>query len=61
MGIIRFGKSTGRYHLSYIMQRENIEVGMIYNHKEKAEMNEYCEKHGIAYTAHLHKLLAHAV
>lgn len=57
MGIIGFGKSAGRYHLPYIRQRENIEVAMIYNHREKQEMTAYCTKNEINWTTDLNVLL----
>jgi len=54
MGIIGFGKSTGRYHLPYLKLRKNIEVKTIYNRRMKPEMADY---EGIHFTTHLEELL----
>lgn len=35
MGFIGNGKSTNRYHLPFILERDNIEVKTIYNRNPK--------------------------
>lgn len=37
IGIIGFGKSTGHYHLPYILNRENFKVKVIYSRSSKPD------------------------
>ena len=55
IGYIGNGKSTNRYHLPFVMQRENIKVKTIYQRNPKNEKWDRIE--GIKYTSNLEELL----
>lgn len=55
MGFIGNGKSTNRYHLPFILERENIQVKTIYNRNPKTATWDKIE--GIHYTTDLDELL----
>ncbi|MGW9018691.1 oxidoreductase [Priestia megaterium] len=57
MGFIGFGKSTTRYHLPYVLIRNNIQVKTIYNIRRKPVLEQNYEKHNIHFTDKLHHLL----
>lgn len=57
IGIIGFGKSANRYHLPFILNRENIKVKTIYNRSRKIELeNEYKDR-DINFTNNINHLL----
>lgn len=57
IGFIGFGKSANRYHLPYVIQRENIKVKTIFNlHINEELAAPYIEK-GVNFTTHLEDLL----
>ena len=57
IGIIGFGKSANRYHLPFILNRENIKVKTIYNRSRKIELeNEYKDR-DINFTNNINQLL----
>ncbi|EAD2790423.1 oxidoreductase [Listeria monocytogenes] len=55
MGFIGNGKSTNRYHLPFILERDNIEVKTIYNRNPKTATWDKIE--GVHYTTDLDELL----
>ncbi|MBF2655686.1 oxidoreductase [Listeria seeligeri] len=55
MGFIGNGKSTNRYHLPFILERENIQVKTIYNRNPKTATWDKIE--GVHYTTDLDELL----
>lgn len=55
MGFIGNGKSTNRYHLPFILERENIQVKTIYNRNAKTATWDKIE--GVHYTTDLEELL----
>lgn len=55
MGFIGNGKSTNRYHLPFILERENIQVKTIYNRNPKTATWDKIE--GVHYTTDLEELL----
>lgn len=55
MGFIGFGKTVNRYHLPYVLLRENIDVKMIYSRTKKEELEATYE--GIQFTQELEPLL----
>ncbi|MBC1482762.1 oxidoreductase [Listeria immobilis] len=55
MGFIGNGKSTNRYHLPFILERENIQVKTIYNRNPKTATWDKIE--GVHYTTNLEELL----
>lgn len=55
IGYIGNGKSTNRYHLPFVMQRENIKVKTIYQRNPKNEKWDRIE--GVKYTSNLDELL----
>ncbi len=55
IGYIGNGKSTNRYHLPFVMQRENIKVKTIYQINPKNEKWDRIE--GVKYTSNLDELL----
>lgn len=57
MGIIGFGKSTGRYHLPYIFERKHLQVKTIYNRSSKPDMEAPYRQKGIHFTTDLNELL----
>ena len=57
MGIIGLGKSTGRYHLPYLMQRKHIHVKTIYNRSQKPQLASLYQQQGILFTTDLDELL----
>ncbi|TDT63265.1 oxidoreductase [Fonticella tunisiensis] len=56
-GFIGFGKSTNRYHLPYVLKRENIEVKKIYNRTRKEELENKYKDYDIEFTNDLNSLL----
>ncbi|MBP2071552.1 hypothetical protein [Thermoanaerobacterium butyriciformans] len=50
IGFIGFGKSTNRYHLPYVLLRNNIEVKKIYYRTRKKELEERYERYNIEFT-----------
>lgn len=57
IGYIGFGKSTTRYHLPYVLKKENIKVKMIYARSRKYQLEEAYREYGIEFTDDLDKLL----
>ncbi|MDE1549460.1 oxidoreductase [Jeotgalibaca caeni] len=57
MGFIGFGKSTNRYHLPYLLIRENMRVKTIYNRRRKPEWEEEYQGSEIYFTDQLDELL----
>lgn len=55
VGYIGNGKSTNRYHLPFVLQRENIKVKTIYQRNPKNESWDRIE--GVKYTSNLDELL----
>ena len=54
---IGFGKSTTRYHLPYVLRRDNIEVTAIYSRKRKPELEENYKEYNIEFTDNLQDIL----
>ncbi|MGL5352010.1 MAG: Gfo/Idh/MocA family oxidoreductase, partial [Clostridium sp.] len=57
VGIIGFGKSANRYHLPFILNRENIKVKTIYNRSKKSELEKEYENRDINFTTNINELL----
>lgn len=57
IGFIGFGKSTNRYHLPYLLHRENITIKKVYNRTRKPELEEQYRETGIEFTTQLGELL----
>jgi predicted dehydrogenase len=57
IGFIGFGKSTNRYHLPYVLLRDNMEVKKIYYRTRKKELEERYERYNIEFTNDLLSLL----
>lgn len=55
IGYIGNGKSTNRYHLPFVLQRDNIKVKTIYQRNPKNEVWDRIE--GVNYTSNLEELL----
>jgi predicted dehydrogenase len=54
---IGFGKSTTRYHLPYVLRRDNIEVTAVYNRRRKPELEENYKEYNIEFTDNLQDIL----
>lgn len=57
MGIIGFGKSANRYHLPFILNKENIKVKTIYNRSKKEELESQYKDRNINFTNNINELL----
>lgn len=57
IGFIGFGKSTKRYHLPYVLIRENLNVKTIYARKRKLDDEELYKEYNINFTEDLSALL----
>lgn len=57
IGFIGFGKSTTRYHLPYVLIRDNLQVKMIYSRSRKIEIENSYKNHNIKFTDNLYTLL----
>lgn len=57
MGFIGFGKSANRYHLPYVLIRENIKVKTIFDIIKKPEVEQGYKKHNINFTQDVNELL----
>ena len=57
IAFIGFGKSTTRYHLPYVLKRDNIEVAAIYNRTRKPELEENYKEYNIEFTDNLQDIL----
>ena len=57
IGFIGFGKSTTRYHLPYLLIRENINVKKIFNRKRKLELEENYKNTNIEFTENIIDIL----
>ena len=55
IGYIGNGKSTNRYHLPFVLQRENIKVKTIYQRNPQNEAWDRIEE--VNYTSNLNELL----
>ncbi|MBD1380508.1 oxidoreductase [Metabacillus arenae] len=57
IGFIGFGKSTNRYHLPYVLLRDNINVKTIFNRSRKKDLEDLYSKKDITFTADLEDIL----
>ena len=57
IGIIGFGKSTNRYHLPFILNRENLKVKTVYNRSKKVELEGTYKDKDINFTTNIKDLL----
>jgi predicted dehydrogenase len=57
MGIIGFGKSANRYHLPYILLRDNLLIKTIYSRRINEEMASPLKEKGIHFTTNIDELL----
>ena len=55
IGYIGNGKSTNRYHLPFVLQRDSIKVKTIYQRNPKNESWDRIE--GVTYTSNLNEVL----
>lgn len=58
IAFIGFGKSTTRYHLPYVLIRENIEVLSIFNRSRKPELEKNYINYNINFTDNLEDILS---
>ncbi|MBM7692055.1 putative dehydrogenase [Peribacillus deserti] len=57
IGFIGFGKSTNRYHLPYVLQRDSLEVSKIYSKTRKPDVEEQYKSCGIEFTSEIDDIL----
>lgn len=57
IGFIGFGKSTTRYHLPYLLIRENISVKTIFNRKRKPDVEKEYKETAIHFTDQVEDIL----
>ena len=57
IAFLGFGKSTTRYHLPYVLCRDNMEAVMIYNRKRKPELEKNYTDYSMKFTDDLNEVL----
>lgn len=57
IGFIGFGKSVTRYHLPFLLERDHIQVKMIYSRTKKEDLENTYRRYGIEFTNELDVLL----
>jgi predicted dehydrogenase len=57
IGFIGFGKSANRYHLPYVLNRDNLEVKKIYSRTRKRDLEANYQKYNIDFTTDINEIL----